>query len=264
MDMPVADASLIDADLEQKMQLAQKISSMALSLRKKVKIKVRQPLNKIMVPLLSPQFKEQVSAVDHLILSEVNVKHLEFLKDDSGIVSKSLKANFKALGPRYGKQMKKLAAGLAAFTPAQINELEKNGCFQLQLDGEMIEILLSDVEVITEDIPGWLIANDGALTVALDISLTDELIDEGIARDLVNRIQNLRKDKGFEVTDKINLIIAKDSEKINQAIENNYNYICSETLALSLEMVESINGQQSETIEIGDELQTMISIEKAG
>lgn len=264
MDMPVTDASMIDADLEQKMQLAQKISSMALSLRKKVKIKVRQPLNKIMVPPLSPEFKEQVSAIEHLILSEVNVKQLEFLKDDSGIVSKSLKANFKALGPRYGKQMKKLAVELAGFTPAQTNELEKNGRYQLQLDGEMIEILLSDVEIITEDIPGWLIANDGALTVALDITLTDELIDEGIARDLVNRIQNMRKDKGFEVTDKINLIIAKDSKKINQAIENNYNYICSETLALSLHMVESINVQQSETIEIGDELQTMISIEKAG
>ncbi|HZK08407.1 MAG TPA: isoleucine--tRNA ligase [Bacteroidales bacterium] len=264
MDMTVANTSMIDEDLEQKMQLAQKISSMALSLRKKVKIKVRQPLNKIMVPLLSPQFKEQVSAVEHLILSEVNVKQLEFLKDDSGIVSKSLKANFKELGPRYGKQMKKLAAELVAFTPAQIDQLEKNGSYQLHLDSEMIEILLSDVEIITEDIPGWLIANDGALTVALDISLTEELIDEGIARDLVNRIQNLRKDKGYEVIDKINLIIAKDSEKINQAIENNYNYICSETLALSLELVESINEQQSETIEIGDELQTMISIEKAG
>lgn len=264
LDMIKADTSAIDNDLEERMQLAQKISSMVLSLRKKVKIKVRQPLNKIMIPVLNDHFKEQVGAVEDLILSEVNVKQLEFLKDDSGIISKKLKANFKALGPRYGKLMKKLAPALMNFTKEQIAELEQNEKYVLNLEGEEVEILIGDVEILTEDIPGWQVANEGSLTVALDITLTEELIEEGIARDLVNKIQNLRKDNGFEVTDKIFLQVEKSSEKLTQAIEKNFNYICSETLAKSLDLVDRINGDEPEPVEFGDDLETRIKIAKAG
>jgi isoleucyl-tRNA synthetase len=199
-----------------------------------------------------------------LILSEVNVKHLEFLKDDSGIVSKKVKANFKALGPRYGKLMKKLAPVLANFSKEQIVELEQNGKYNLDIEGEAVEILISDVEIMTEDIPGWLIANEGTHSVALDITLTEDLIEEGMARDLVNRIQNIRKDYGFEVTDKIVLEIENNSEKINQAIQNNFDYICSETLAKSLNLVKSLNGEKAENVEFGEELETRIKIVKAG
>ncbi len=262
-DMPTADESRIDEDLEEKMQLAQKISSMVLSLRKRTKIKVRQPLNKLMIPVLNPHFKEQVEAVEKLILSEVNVKELEFMSDDSGMLVKKLKPNFKTLGPRYGKLMKKLAAALMNFETEQINELENTGKYLLDLDGEQAEITLADVEISTQDIPGWLIATEGNLTVALDITLTDELRQEGLARDLVNKIQNLRKDKDFDVTDKIDLQVQKNVQ-INEAIQNNYQYICSETLANSLEMVDSFNGNAGVEVEIGDDIKTKIDIVKAG
>jgi len=264
VDMISAREEHIDKDLEEKIQLSQKISSMVLSLRKKMKLKVRQPLNKIMIPVLDDHFKEQVSAVESLILSEVNVKHLEFLKDDSGILSKKLKANFKALGPRYGKLMKKLAPALMNFSKAQISELEQNGKYNLQIEGEEIEILLSDVDILTEDIPGWQVANEGSLTVALDITLSDDLIKEGIARDLVNKIQNIRKDYGFEVIDRILLEVENSSEKINQSIEANYSYICSETLANSLNLVDHINNGKAETADFGENLSTRIKIVKAG
>ncbi len=262
VDMINANESFIQKDLEEKMQLAQKVSSMVLSLRKKVKIKVRQPLNKIMIPVLNSHFKEQISAIENLILSEVNVKHLEFLKDDSGIVSKKLKANFKALGPRYGKLMKKLAPVLMNFNKDQISELEQNEKYILNIEGESVEILITDVEILTEYVPGWLIANEGSLTVALDITLNEDLIEEGMARDLVNRIQNLRKDYGFEVTDKISLKVENKSKKINQAIMNNYNYICSETLTNSLLLVDQINLGTVESVEFGEELETHIIIVK--
>jgi len=264
VDMISADTSVIDKNLEERMQLAQKISSMVLSLRKKVKIKVRQPLNKIMIPVLNEHFRDQVNAVKDLILSEVNVKNLEFLKDDSGIISKKLKANFKTLGPRYGKLMKKLAPALMNFTKDQIAELEQNGKYNLEIDGEDVEILITDVEILTEDIPGWQVATEGSLTVALDTTLTEELVEEGIARDLVNKIQNLRKDNGYEVTDKILLQVEKSSEKLNQAIENNFDYICSETLAQSLDLVEKINGEEQEPVAFGDDMVTRIKIDRAG
>jgi isoleucyl-tRNA synthetase len=263
LDMIQASENLIDKDLEEKIQLSQKISSMVLSLRKKVKIKVRQPLNKIMIPVLNEHFKSQVLAVESLILSEVNVKNIEFLKDDSGILSKKLKANFKALGPRYGKMMKKIAPMLMNFNKDQISTLEQNGKYNLNVEGEEIEILLSDVEILTEDIPGWQVATDGSLTVALDITLTGDLISEGVARDLVNKIQNLRKDSGYEVTDKITLEIENSSEKINLAVNNNFDYICSETLAKSLHLVNEINEGKAVTAEFGDDLETRIKIEKA-
>ncbi len=264
VDMIKAIPRYIDQELEEKMQLAQKISSMVLSLRKKVKIKVRQPLNKIMIPALNEHFKEQVAAVESLILSEVNVKNLEFLKDDSGILSKKLKANFKTLGPRYGKMMKKIAPVLMNFDNDQISTLEQEGKYNLTIEDTPIEILLSDVEIVTEDIPGWQVANEGKLTVALDITISDELRKEGIARDLVNKIQNLRKDKGYEVVDHIYLEIQNSSQEINQAIAHNFDYICSETLAKSLLMVDHINDGHGELAALADDLETRIKIEKAG
>ncbi len=263
VDMISANDGLIDTDLEQQMQLAQKVSSMVLSLRRKVKIKVRQPLNKIMIPVLNEHFREQVEAVEDLILSEVNVKNLDFLQDDSGIISKKLKANFKALGPRYGKMMKKLAPVLMNFTKEQIAELEEQGKYMLDLEGEKIEILITDVEILTEDIPGWQVANEGTLTVALDITLSDDLVEEGIAREFVNKVQTMRKSSGYEVTDKILLEVENSSEKISKAIQNNFNYICSETLAKSLKLVDKINGGNAEPVELGDELETRIHIIRA-
>lgn len=262
MDMVKADESFINKDLEGKMELAQQITSMVLSLRKSTKIKVRQPLNKIMIPVSDPRLKEQIEAIEKLVMAEVNVKELEFMSDDSGLLKKSLKANFKTLGPRYGKQMKQLAATISGFTNAQINELEKNGICYLTIDGEKIEILLADVEIITQDIPGWLVVSEGNLTVALDITITEDLRDEGIARDLVNRIQNLRKEQEFEVTDKIYLKIERN-EKILKAIEKNFIYICSETLALSLDLVEKINDSKGVEVELGDEISARVLVEKA-
>jgi len=263
VNMPVAKDELIDAGLEERMQLAQKISSMVLSLRKRTKIKVRQPLNKIMIPVLDNHFKDQIDSITKLILSEVNVKALEFMSDDSGMLVKQMKPNFKTLGPRYGKMMKQLAVILSGFTGAQINKLEQNGKYVLVVDGEEVEILLSDVEINTQDIPGWIISTEGSLTVALDITMTEELREEGIARDLVNKIQNLRKDKNFEVTDKINLFIVKN-EKIETAIQNNLQYICSETLAKTLGLVQEINsGDDCTEVELGEDIIARINIEKA-
>jgi len=263
MDMPVADESMVDKELEEKMQLAQKISSMVLSLRKRTKIKVRQPLARIMIPVLGKHFKDQVLAVEKLILSEVNVKEIEFMADDADMLVKKLKPNFKALGPRYGKMMKKLAPVVMNFTKEQIRELEANGKYVLELEGEQVEILLTDVEILTQDIPGWLISSEGSLTAALDITITDELRDEGIARDLVNRIQNLRKDIGLEVTDQINLLVEERPE-LKKAISKNLAYICSETLAQKLDLVEhNINTSESVEVDLGEGIITNIRIEKA-
>jgi len=176
---------------------------------------------------------------------------------------KQMKPNFKTLGPRYGKMMKQLAVILSGFTGTQINKLEQNGKYVLVVDGEEVEILLSDVEINTQDIPGWIISTEGSLTVALDITMTEELREEGIARDLVNKIQNLRKDKNFEVTDKINLFIEKN-EKIETAIQNNFQYICSETLAKTLGLVQEINsGDDCTEVELGEDIIARINIEKA-
>ncbi len=260
-DFPVMDKEMVDKDLEERMQMAQKYSSMVLSLRKKSNIRVRQPLNKIMIPVLDRKFEQQLRAVENLILSEVNVKEVEYLQDTAGVLVKSIKPNFKALGPRYGKMMKQIAAAVNAFTQDDIARIEEEEKYLLEIGGQPVEILLSDVEISTEDIPGWLITGMGKLTVALDITLTPELEEEGIARDLVNRIQNLRKDKGFEVTDKIRLKIEKNSE-INDAIQNNYDYICSETLAESLDLIEKLPEADQIRVELADKLQACIIVEK--
>jgi len=253
--------SSIDTDLEERMGIAQKVSSMVLSLRKKESIKVRQPLQKIMVPILDDKFKRQIQEVEDLILSETNVKELEYLTDTVGVLVKNIKPNFKTLGPKYGKIMKQIAAAVNQFGAEEIAELEENGLKELTIDGQNVLLEFADVEISTQDIPGWLVQSEGGLTVAVDITLTEELEAEGIAREFVNRIQNIRKESGLEVTDKISLKILKHNE-INQAINNNKNYICSETLAGQLELVDKLKQNQGISVELDNDVTTVISIEK--
>jgi len=260
-NFPVCNNSLIDKDLEERMELAQKISSMALSLRKRTNNRVRQPLNKLMIPVLDEHFKQQIEKVRNLILSEVNVKEIEYIDESAGILVKKIKPNFKTLGPRYGKLMKQIAAAVDTFTPNEITTIENSGKITIEVENQTVEILITDVEIITEDIPGWVVSNMGNMTVALDITITETLRQEGIARELINRIQNLRKDKGFEVTDKIKVQIEKNSE-INAPIENNYAYICSETLADSLDLNQALDCEEKTEIEIIEGLKTFITIQK--
>ena len=253
------DEKLIDKNLEERMQLAQKISSMVLSLRKKTNIRVRQPLNKIMIPVLNDEFKDQIEAIKNLILSEVNIKKIEYLTDSSGILVKKVKPNFKALGPRYGKLMKNIAVRINQFDQQDINQLEAEGIIKFELEGNLIEINISDVEILTEDIPGWVVANIDKITVALDITITEQLKNEGIARELVNRIQNIRKDLNFEVTDKISVELEK-KDFINNAINENYDYICSEILAESLILIDKIDDKNKLSVEITDDDNVFIKV----
>ncbi|MFP4468031.1 MAG: isoleucine--tRNA ligase [Bacteroidales bacterium] len=260
-DFPKADESMIDIPLEERMQLAQKISSMVLALRKKVQIRVRQPLQKIMVPVLDEKFRLQLRDVENLILSEVNVKELEYLEDTAGVLVKRIKPNFKALGPRYGKMMKQIAGAINSFTQKDIQQMEKLGAASLEIQGEKVEITLADVEIFSEDIPGWLVANEGNVTVALDVTITPSLRNEGISRELVNRIQNLRKDIGLEVTDKIYLEVEKHPE-ITEAVLNNNEYICSETLAVQLSYTDQIKDEDKVAVDLAEDIQTNVSIKK--
>jgi isoleucyl-tRNA synthetase len=259
-DFPAADTSVINKDLEERMELAQEISSMVLSLRKKSNNRVRQPLNKIMIPVSDEKFKRQVKDVEKLILSEVNVKSIEYLTDDSGILVKKIKPNFKALGPRYGKLMKQISAAINSFSQDDIKKLEQEKEFKLDIQGQEITITLDDVEIITQDIPGWIVANQGNLTVALDITITPELKNEGMARELVNRIQNLRKELGLEVTDRIKIIIEKNPDTF-EAFKNFEDYICSETLA-DMEFVEEIQNENSQNLELIDNISVKLIINK--
>jgi isoleucyl-tRNA synthetase len=260
-DFPLFTEAFIDKDLEQRMEIAQQLSSMILGLRRKVNIKVRQPLSKIMVPVLDSKFENQLRAVAPLVLSEVNVKEIEYLSEGSGILVKKIKPNFKTLGPKYGKLMKQIAAAIAGFNQEEIDSIESTGKHQLAIDGQMVEIQYEDVEILSEDIPGWLVSTEGRLTVALDVTITEVLKQEGIARELINRIQNLRKDSGFEVTDKIHLQIL-NVEGLTQAIKTHKEYIGSQTLASKIELVESITTSTTIEIEIDDNLKTSISINK--
>ncbi len=248
-DFPKVNESAIDKSLEERMQIAQDISSLVLSLRKKVNIKVRQPLNKILVPVLNAGFKEQVQKVSDLILSEVNVKEIEFITETEGVIKKKAKANFKLLGQRLGKQMKGAADIIAVLTQKQISELEKNKSIELLVGHEPVQILLEEVEIISEDIPGWQVANKGELTVALDITVTEELKEEGNARELVNKVQKLRKDSNFNVTDRISVIIEKQPE-IDITIINHKDYICAEILADDIQLVDTL--AEAETIEVNE------------
>lgn len=258
-NFPTQDNTLIDSDLERRMEIAQRVSSLVLSLRRKESIKVRQPLGKIMIPILDPAFEEHLRRVEDLILSEVNVKELEYLHDSTGVLVKQAKPNFKTLGPKYGKIMKAIAAEVNSFDQERISAFETAGGVELEIAGEKVRLDAEDVEVITQDIPGWTVQSDGEITVALDITIDDELKFEGIAREFVNRIQNMRKDSGLEVTDKINLRIQRD-DRINQAIENNKKYICSETLAVELNLLDTLSDGTS--VDLDEQITTKIAIEK--
>jgi len=258
---PEPDQNLIDARLEERMDIAQKYSSMILGLRRKVNIKVRQPLHKIMVPLTFNGFREQFEAVKNLILTEVNVKEAEYISDTAGILVKKIKPNFKLLGPQYGKLMKGISAAISTMTQPDIARFESEGHWTVMAAGQPIELSLEDVEITSEDIPGWLVANDGKFTVALDITITDELREEGIAREFINRIQNLRKEKDFDVTDKIRIRIVKN-DFFNVAVGKHKDYIGSQTLASSVELVDNLNHNQASIVEIDDNVQTWIQVDK--
>jgi isoleucyl-tRNA synthetase len=260
-DFPNANGLLINTPLEERMELAQKISSMVLALRKKVNIRVRQPLSRIMIPVLEKGLKEKIEQVKSLILAEVNVKEIEYISDTAGILIKKVKPNFKVLGKKAGPLMKVLSESVVAMSQEQIASFEKDGIFVFLVDNKPFEIVTEDVEVISEDIPGWEVNTDGKLTVALDVNLTNELKDEGIARELVNRIQNIRKEKGFEVTDKIEVKI-KNNGLVTNSVKNNLNYICTEILASSLSIVEDLEEKDSILIDVDDQIQVLTSINK--
>ncbi len=261
IDFPGYNESYINKDLEQRMEIAQKISSMVLGLRRKVNIKVRQPLSKIMVPVQDKAFGQMLKAVSSLILSEVNVKDIEYLEDTEGILVKKIKPNFKILGPKYGKSMKQIAQAIADLSQEEISAFELKGTHQIIIDGKPVNISRDDVEIISEDIPGWLVANEGKITVALDVTVTDELKEEGIAREFVNRIQNLRKDSGLEVTDKISIRIMKHDE-ILKAVGNFEKYIRTQTLAKSVTLVDKIPTDQGTEVVLDDDIVTYLQIEK--
>ncbi len=254
-----ADDAVIDKALEERMDYAQRISSLVLSLRKKEKIRVRQPLRKVLLPILNESFQAQVDSVKDLILAEVNVKEIEYVTDADGLMNKKIKPNFKTLGKRLGKHMKAGADIIAALGQNDIVTIERTNRFTLSINGDTYDLTLEDFEIIAEDIPGWQVANDGALTVALDVTLTPELEAEGMARDIVNRIQNIRKDRDFDVTDRI-IITLQGHEAVLPAIEQFSEYIKSETLADALHLATDLNG--TETIELPGEVAIGIRIEK--
>jgi isoleucyl-tRNA synthetase len=260
-EFPKANIALIDKLLEERQNIAQQMTSMILALRRKVNIRVRQPLSKIMVPVSGQNFVAQFDAVKNLILNEVNVKEVEYLQDTKGFLVKKIKANFKTLGPKYSKMMKQIAGAIALFTQDEIYDFEKNGGCNLIIEGQELKLLPEDVEIISEDIPGWLVANEGQLTVALDVTVTDNLRLEGVAREFINRIQNIRKDSGFDVTDKIEIEIQRH-DAIDLALSTHSEYIKTQTLALSLKLVDNLQNINSREIDIDESIQTRISVLK--
>ena len=260
-EFPVFDEAMIDKALEERMEYAQQISSMVLALRRKVNIKVRQPLQKIMLPVYDAHFEEQIEAVKDLVLTEVNIKEIEYLKDASGVLVKKIKPNFKTLGPRYGKMMKAISKAFAEMSQEDIAKFEQENRYSLVLEGETVELNREDAEIISEDIPGMLVANEGRITVALDITLTPELKAEGVARELINRIQNLRKDSGFEVTDKIVVSIQKNSAT-DEAVEQHKEYIAAQTLANEINLVESCNSNDALSVELEEDVILLLEIKK--
>jgi isoleucyl-tRNA synthetase len=258
---PEYDQSLIDQALEERMDIAQKISSMILSLRRKVSIKVRQPLARIMVPVPDKYFKAKFEAVKDLILAEVNVKEVEYIDDTASILVRKIKPNFKALGPRYGKLMKDISNAVAKLTPHEIVAFENTGSHRFSVEGQDIELTTADVEIISEDIPGWQVANEGKLTVALDVTVSDELRYEGIAREFVNRIQNIRKDNGYDVTDKIAVYI-EDHEFVREAVKRHAGYIGSQTLATNVSLTNTFSGDNIREVEI-DEVVVKLKVERS-
>ena len=260
-NFPVTNETNIDKNLEERMELAQKISSMVLSIRKKENIRVRQPLNRIQIPVLDDSYKSKIEAVKDLILSEVNVKHLDLVDESQTQIVKNLKLNFKTLGKKCGKNMKAVQTFATENAQAVISGIEKTGNFTMNFGEETIVLDTEDVEIIPVDIPGWKVSNSGQLTVALDVTITPELREEGLARELVNRIQNLRKDSNLDVTDRIEVKIQRNSS-INSAINNNLDYICAEILASSLELVDVLESTNGSEIELEEEIKTLITITK--
>jgi len=258
---PQTDSALVDKALEERMEMAQTASSMILGLRRKEKIKVRQPLSRIIVPVLNETFRKQFEAIESIVLTEVNVKAVEYLTDSSGIIKKKIKPNFKTLGPKYSKLMKQIAAVVSSMDQQQIISFERTGSFDILIEGEAVQLEPEDAEILTEDIPGWLVASEGNLTIALDIHVTPELRLEGIARELINRIQNLRKESGFEVTDKIELTVGQHPE-LTAALGKFGEYICIQTLATKLNLADISQMKADQLVEIEPGLETLIQVKK--
>jgi isoleucyl-tRNA synthetase len=258
---PTYQETHIDRALEKRMAVAQKLSSMILGLRRKVNIKVRQPLNKMILPVSDPQFRDQVEAVRTLVLNEVNVKEIEYITDTAGILVKRIKPNFKTLGPRFGKLMKELTRIIGDMDQEEIAAFEKEKGCEIEIGGKRVQLTMDDVEIISEDIPGWLVANEGAITVALDINITEELRQEGVARELINRIQNIRKESGFDVTDKIEVLI-ENHELINRAVETHGKYIGSQTLAKNVSLVDHLENNGSKRIDIDEDIYINIRVRR--
>ncbi len=258
-DFPKVNESAINTDLEEKMNLAQKISSLIHSLRKAHSIKVRQPLSRVLIPVLNDKTRKQIQDVEDLILSEVNIKKIEYIDDASDVLVKKIKPNFKKLGKEFGAKLKEVGAIITAFTKDDIRTIEKDKTYKIKLsDGTDATLTLEDVEISSEDIPGWLVATEGGVTVALDINISEDLKKEGIARDMVNRVQNMRKDMGLDVMDKIKITVQKKNELIDAALTSNKEYICSETQALSLTLSDTV--QDGKTVDM-DEFELLLKIE---
>jgi isoleucyl-tRNA synthetase len=260
-NFPKYNEQYIDKVLEERMDIAQRVSSMILALRRKVNIRVRQPLSKMIIPILDKSLQDNFETVRSLVLAEVNVKEVEYITDTTGILVKKIKPNFKTLGPKYGKLMKEISQVVAQMTQENIVALERSGKFELLVGSEKVNLSMEDVEITSEDIPGWLVANDGKLTVALDINITEELKYEGIAREFINRIQNIRKESNFDVTDKIEIQI-KRHELINTAIEKHRDYIGTQTLAKSIDLVDKFDQNTVHLVEIDEDIKTQIKITK--
>ena len=258
---PTADASMIDGELEDTMSIAQRVSSMVLALRRKVNIKVRQPLTKILIPVLDEKTGRHIEKVRSLIMNEVNVKEVELITNTMGLITKRIKPNFKTLGPRYGKQMKQIAALVASFSQERIAAIEASDSFFLEIDGRQLPVTREDFEITSEDMPGWLVATEGKLTVALDVTVTETLLREGIARELINRIQNIRKESGFEVTDKIRAEIGR-CDLVEGAVTDFGTYIASQTLAVELKLADTPAGDFVHDVDI-DEHPVTIAVTKA-
>jgi isoleucyl-tRNA synthetase len=260
-DFPDVNMEMINKELEERMSLAHDLTSMVFSLRKKENLRVRQPLQKMMVPVLNSEFRANVDAISALVLAEVNVKELDFMDTDSGVLVKKIKPNFKTLGPKYGKDMKSISGAILQFQSSDIEKIENNGFVELQIGEQNLKIELSDLEISTEDIPGWAVTTLNGNTVALDISLNDDLRKEGLAREVINRIQNIRKDQGLEVTDRIKARLwAQDI--LESAVRDNLNYICAETLCDDIRIVNEIK-EDKEVIELVDNITTQIEIIKS-
>ncbi|MDO7613182.1 MAG: DUF5915 domain-containing protein, partial [Crocinitomicaceae bacterium] len=258
VDFPISDSKVVQKTLESQMDLAQRCCSLVLGLRKKERIRVRQPLQKIMVPVLHQDTVSHLNHVRDLILSEVNVKELEIITEDNDILVKSIKPNFKTIGPKYGKHMKALASLISGWSSDDISSLEATGEWTGEVNGDMVVLDLNDFVINTKDIPGWLVSSEDGLTVALDISISEGLKSEGIAREVVNRVQNSRKEKGFDVTDRIAISI-ESSESIRRAIEDNQKYISDEVLANTIVFKEIFNDYFTETIEAENDIKFSLS-----